>query len=405
MPNDSQDPSLNKGNLYGPGKLNFTNPSSPVTKDQAGTHTERPVTPSNNGAQTHIPNKPVTQTQAVPTPSTPPKVKLPPLVWAQTQGLLTNIQTMLGGSVLCYFTRESIVGDDVKYFYAHLSTLGKVDKLYFVLYSSGGDGKSAFRIASLLKSFCNELIIVIPEMAASAATMLSLAGDSILMTPLAYLTAVDTSITHPLNPKDSRNNPVRVELEEVRRAIETFSQNSQNNENKIEIYKTIFNYIHPVAFGSMERTSTLSEMLCRDLLALRNTKMPNEQAEILINKLNREYPAHGYPITKQIAKDLGLPIIDTSTQLDTLLWKYINTIRYFTEAVRTDFTDSHYHTETYLTSIESVGRRVAVREVMEQRLDPIIKGWTTLRKEYKWESFYEVMEEGQKKLRVTNLDF
>lgn len=225
------------------------------------------------------------------------------------------------------------------------------------------------------------------------------------MTPLAYLTAVDTSINHPLNPKDSRNNPVRVELEEVRRAIETFSQNSNSSQDKIEIYKTIFNYIHPVAFGSMERTSTLSEMLCRDLLTLRNQELPKDQADLLINKLNRDYPAHGYPITRQIAKNLGLPIQETSPTVDNLLWKYINVIRYFTEGVRTDFNDSHYHTETYLTSIESVGRRVAVRNVKEQRLDPIIKGWTTLRNEYKWESIYEVEENGEKKLRVTNLDF
>jgi len=333
------------------------------------------------------------------------KIKLPPLLWRQTQDLLMSLEAELGGPVLCYFTRESIVGDDVKYFYSHLSSIGKVDKLYFILYSAGGDGKSAFRIASFLKNYCKELIVVIPEMAASAATMLSLAGDSIMMTPLAYLTAVDTSITHPLNPKDVRNNPVKVELEELRRAIDTFSSSNNSNQDKIEIYKTIFNYIHPVALGSMERMSTLSETLCRDLLSLRNQQLPKDKIGTLINRLNRDYPSHGYPITRQIAKNLELPILETSERVDNLLWKYMSVIRIFTEQVRTDFNDSYFHTETYLTSIESVGRRVAVRRAMERRLDPIIKGWTTLREEFKWESIFEVEENGEKKLKITNLDF
>ena len=345
------------------------------------------------------------QTPPVAAPTKGPRINMPPLLWKQSQELLANIENKLGGAVVSYFTRGSIVNDDVKYFYTHLSSIGHVDKLYFILVSSGGDGKSAFRIASLLKCFCSELVIVVPEVAASAATMLSLAGDSIIMTPLAYLTAVDTSIVHPLNPKDNHNNPVRVELEEVRRAVDTFSQANGGEANKSEVYKTIFNYIHPVAFGSMERTSNLSEMLCRDILTLRNTKPTQDETNSLINKLNHDYPAHGYPITRNIAKGLGLPVVDSDAQLDTLLWKYSNVSRFLTEPVRTDFSDSFFHTENYLTSIESVGRRIAVRQVIERRLDPIIKGWTNLREDYKWESVYEVEENGERKVKVTYLDF
>jgi ATP-dependent protease ClpP protease subunit len=326
-------------------------------------------------------------------------------MWEQTQAILSKIEQKLGGKVVSYYTTGSIVADDVKYFYAHLKDIGYQDKLFFVLKSEGGDGKSAYRIASMLRNFCNELTIVIPEQAASAATMLSLAADKIIMTPLAYFTAVDTSIVHPLNPKDKNNSPVSIELEEVKKAVNVLLEEKSDKTDKLEVYKTIFNYIHPVAFGAMERTLNLSERLCKDILALRKDPPSDEEASKLINVLNQEYPSHVYPITRKKARELGLNVIDSDPELDSLLWSFININRYITEPVRTDINDSFFHTEKMINLIESTGRRLVVTNILERRLDPIIKGWTTLKDEYKWLAVYEAMEEGQKKVKVSFVDF
>ncbi|OGC45233.1 hypothetical protein A2V49_01365 [candidate division WWE3 bacterium RBG_19FT_COMBO_34_6] len=343
-----------------------------------------------------------------PTPATATATKLPykmpPLYWDDTQNCLNDIEKKLGGPVISFYTTESIVGDDVKYFYTNLKDIGFKDKLFFILVSYGGDGKSAFRIASLLKNYCSELIIVIPEVAASAATMLSLAGDKIIMTPLAYLTAVDTSITHPLNPKGRDNQPVSVELEEVKRAVEVLMKNTSEEKDKLDIYKTIFSYIHPVSFGALERTSTLSEMLCQDIISLRKNTLEQEKAAELIENLNHKYPAHGYPITRRKAKLLGLPIEDSDEELNNMLWRLQNTNRVLTTQTRTDINDSFFHTEKLLNSIESVGRRITCRRSMERRLDPIIKGWTTLKEDYFWEALTETEDNGKKKLKISSLE-
>lgn len=362
--------------------------------------------PQENKNNTIIKSDNHTQTSnPIPTP-TLPRVELrhPPLMWQQSQDILNKIGEKLQGKVVTYYTTNAIVGDDVKYFYAHLRDIGFQDKLFFILYSKGGDGMSAYRIASLLKSFCKELIIIIPEAAASAATMLTLAGDEIMMTPLSYLTAVDTSLVHPLNPKDANNAPVSLELEEIRRAVEVLTSD-KSDKDETDVYKTIFNYVHPAAFGSIKRSSNLSQMLCEDILSLRNDKAEKKYASNLIDKLNREYPAHGYPITRQKAKALGLPVVDSTPDLDSLLWKLLNVYRFVTEPVRTDYNDSSFHLETYLNLIESVGRRLAVRQIKDRRLDPIMKGWTNFREEYKWEAAFMTEENGEKKLKVTNLDF
>lgn len=355
-------------------------------------------------------SSPPSPTPASPTEPAKPKtaIKNPPIIWKETQEILAAIETKLGGKVVSYYVSSGwrMVQDDVKYFYSHLKHIGHQKKLYFILISPGGDGMSAWRTASLLRNFCDELVIVLPEMAASAATMLSLAGDELIMTPLAYLTAVDTSLFHPLNPRNSKNEPVSVELDEVRRSIKFLTENSKDGADPSEIYKTIFTYIHPVALGAVERSTNLSEMLCLDIMELRKVNpLPPEAKSRIINKLNTGYPAHGYPIPRHKARELGLTVNDSDNELDNLLWSLINTYRYLTEPVRTELSESFIHTETVTKVIESLTSRLIVHNILERKLDPIIKGWSTFKDEFKWIALSEKEENGKKSVKLSYLDF
>lgn len=348
----------------------------------------------------------------LPSPLPEPKsrvvIKKPPLVWTETQDLLSRIEKKLGGKVVSYYVGPDwqMAQDDVKYFYSHLKNFGWQEKLFFILVSGGGNGMSAWRIASLLSNFCDELVVVLPERAASAATMLSLAADKIIMTPLAYLTAVDTSLFHPLNPKDNTNRPVSVELDEVQRAVNILIQNQKPKGDRSEAYRNIFNYIHPVAFGAMERSANLSEMLCRDILELRKKNPLDEKTKkAVIERLNTGYPAHGYPIPRHRARELGLSIAYSDQELDGLLWNLINTYRFLTEPVRTDLGPASIHTETVAKLIESVNSRFILDNINERRLDSIIKGWSTFKDEFRWISFFEKEEAGQKKILQSFLAF
>ena len=338
----------------------------------------------------------------------PTEIKHPPLVYDKTQGLLAEIEKKLGGRVVSYYIHPGggMVQDDVKYFYSHLKNIGRQEKLYFILVSSGGDGQSAWRIASLLNSFCNELIIVLPEMAASAATILSLAADELIMTPLAYLTAVDTSLYHPLNPRDNKNNSVPVGLDEVKRAIKMLTENVKEETSLHEIYKTIFSYIHPVALGAVERSTNLSEMLCRNIIELRKkNKVAPELVTEIIRRLNSSYPSHTYPIPRHKARELGLTVTDSDKELDNLLWQLANTYRFMAEPARTDYSETYYRSEVTPKFIESLGSRIFLSNVIEKRLDSIIKGWFILRDEFRWISAFEKEENGKKEFKLSYLDF
>lgn len=314
-------------------------------------------------------------------------LKHPLVLWQETQSLLKDIEKKMGGPVLAYFTAHDskIHDDDVKYFYSHLKKIGHVKKIFFILISHGGSGESAWRIASLVHNFCDKLVVILPEAAASAATIFSLSADQIIMTPLSFLTAVDTSIYHPLNPKDRDNQPVYVELDEVNRSVNALLQKTASTTDDLhQIYKTVFDYIHPVAYGAIARSTTLSEMLCSDSMDLRTDKLDPQVKRKIIEHLNNNYPSHSYPIPRHKAKELNLPIEYSDGELDGLLSSFLNKYVHISKTARSYLSDTVVHTEVVNTIIESVGQRFFLQHMKERRFDSNMKDWLTFKDEIRW---------------------
>lgn len=64
-------------------------------------------------------------------------------------------------------------------------------ELHLVLRSPGGDGEQAIRAIRALQSRCSKLVIVFPDIAKSAATLLALGADEIRLGPASDLGPVD----------------------------------------------------------------------------------------------------------------------------------------------------------------------------------------------------------------------
>lgn len=149
-------------------------------------------------------------------------IKQPPVLFDQTQNIIKKINDVLDdGIFISYWNnpKGSVCQNDVIAFYELLEQLGKKDKIYLFIKSDGGTGKASLRIVNLIRKYCNELIALVPLECASAATMIALGANEIRMGPMAFLTAVDTSLTHELSPIDRDNDRVSVSLDELTRVI------------------------------------------------------------------------------------------------------------------------------------------------------------------------------------------
>lgn len=101
---------------------------------------------------------------------------------------IRDIERSLGnGSVLIYIQDLAIGTWDVIPIFSQLSHLGKVSNLNLILDSIASYPDDAYKIANVMHEFCDSLTVIIPFKAKSAATLLSLAGQTIVMGPLSEL--------------------------------------------------------------------------------------------------------------------------------------------------------------------------------------------------------------------------
>ncbi len=243
------------------------------------------------------------------------KVKQPPILFDKTQAIIKDLSKKLGGPLITYFnnTRGSVCHDDVLALFELLEKIGVQEKIYLFIKSSGGNGQASLRLVNLLRQYCQKVVAVIPLECASAATMIALGANEIYMGPMAYLTPVDTSLTHALSPIDRDNDRVSVSLDELTRVVKLW-QSQKSDDRSENPYQQLFQHVHPLVIGAVDRAESLSIMLCKELLAYH---IKDEKIQVRIaNALNAKYPSHGYPILFEEAKRVGLKVSHLTPEIN-----------------------------------------------------------------------------------------
>jgi hypothetical protein len=319
--------------------------------------------------------------EAEPTPQLQ-KIKQPPVLFRKTQAIIADISEMLGGTLITYWNnpRGSVVHNDVVVLYEILEHIGKQETVYLFIKSGGGNGQAALRIVNLLRQYCERLIALLPLECASAATMIALGADEILMGPMAYLTAVDTSLTHSLSPVDRDNDRVSVSLDELTRVLRLWR--AEQADSKENPYKALFNYVHPLVIGAVDRAESLSIMLCRELLGyhMGDDELVNQVA----NALNAKYPSHNYPILYEEAQKIGLKVGHMPPEINTLLLGLNEEYSEMGQRATTDFDDTRAHGNEILNIWESIDIQIYFQQDKDwfYRVDE--RRWITMNDNSSW---------------------
>ena len=335
----------------------------------------------------------------VPTPvplkptSAPVKIREPKHNFSSTQGLLSRLQELTGTPVISYYNsaRSSMVQSHPDLFLDQLHQIGHKKTLSLVLVSYGGEGHAALRIASILRHYCEFLNVLVPSRAASAATMLCLAADKIIMSPSGFLSAIDSSLRHGLNPKGPDNKPVTVSVDQVKRVLKFLSDEGPS---KIDgtvsegAYRTLFKYLHPLALGEIDRASSNSTLIATKIMNLHPDIFgSSEKISYLADHLVNGYPAHGFPILYQEAREIGLPVEMADEQLSDLLRDLVRSYDVATLPATTHFSETFYRFTGYPDIIESSGRRISYRYSYNKRFNPVSREWLTENDLSQWINF------------------
>jgi hypothetical protein len=247
--------------------------------------------------------------------------------------LIRRIEELRGSSVICYLTSlrpnvpARIAQDQVRVIFDHLLLLPSrpVEKLDLFLVSNGGDSVVPWRLVALFREFAKTFSVLIPYRAYSAATLMTLGADEIVMHPFGELGPIDPTVSTDFNPREDKTDRVLgISVEDVKAYI-SFIKNTVGITHEDELVKTIevlANKVHPLALGNVERFVAQSRMMAKKILKTHmNSTSDHEIHEIVENLASKLY-FHGHPINRQEAKqDLGLKVnLEVQPELETLMW-------------------------------------------------------------------------------------
>jgi hypothetical protein len=208
-----------------------------------------------------------------------------------------------------------------------------------LLHSGGGDINTAYQTAEMLRNHSKAFRVIVPIFAKSAATLLTLAADEIIMGELAELGPLDTQIlerqkgsrkyTSALNPFKSLEQlqsfsfetlDLAVKLflnraaltvdEAIARAIEFAANVSTPLYSKLDIEK-LGEYSRALAVGK-----EYGERLLRRYT---KWKHDDEARTNVLDKLVRGYPSHDYIIDFKEMQELGFEVRNPSEEEKPLI--------------------------------------------------------------------------------------
>jgi hypothetical protein len=238
------------------------------------------------------------------------------MAWADRIALMREIEQQRGTSVVCYVTSDrqgasgKIASDAIPWLYRHLQAAGKSTGVDLVLYSTGGTTMTAWRIVSLFREFAERFCVLIPYKAHSAATLIALGADEIVMLPTSELSPVDPSTQSPFNPCPQEGvPPAPIMVEDVIGYVSLARDEARlTGEDALrDVFRLLADKVHPLALGHVFRARQQIRMLARKLLSLH---MPAGAARIdeIIRQVTEELLSHDYPISRKEAEEMKLPI-------------------------------------------------------------------------------------------------
>jgi len=241
--------------------------------------------------------------------------------------IIKQIQNERSSKVITYVTGDRppffsrIAEDAVRPLYEHLLSAGKNDKIDLLLYSRGGDVSVPWRIISMFREFCNEFSILVPYKAYSAATLISLGADKIIMGKKAELGPIDPTL-EKVAQGEAGGVPQSISVEDVNSYISFIKERANITDQSAlaQVVSILANQLTPLTLGSINRQNSHIRLVARKLLTARKEKLDEAKINSIIETLTEKIYSHGHAIGRKEAHEIGLPIEIPDEKLENLLW-------------------------------------------------------------------------------------
>ena len=241
--------------------------------------------------------------------------------------LIESIEQLRGSRVVTYITSDrpgpinARVAMDVIPLMSRqvrqVAVGGKVPKIDLFLYSTGGDTLVPWRLVSMIREFCDSFGVIVPYKAHSAATMISLGADEVVMSDLSELSPIDPSTANVFNPPDPVNpqNRIPISVEDVVAYFDLAKSKFgiKDDDNLTRVFSKFMEtnpQVHPLALGNVNRIHNLIRLLAKRLLKSHYEKIKDDEIEKIVEHFTEKLYSHQYFVGRHEAKEeLGLSFV------------------------------------------------------------------------------------------------
>ena len=248
--------------------------------------------------------------------------------------IIERIESHRGSKVLVYFVGDrpllgaKIASDSIRWLYEHLRSMDgdkKVDTIDFYIYSRGGSLETPWPIISILREYCENLNVLIPYKAFSAATLTALGADKILMGRKGELGPIDPQMVSEQKAGDSpRTSPVVISMstEDISSYI-SFIKDKVGIEDQgalAVLTKSLTDALSPPTLGRVNRVHSHIRAVAGKMLSQVKPALDAEPIQEIIETLTERTFIHGHSIGRHEAKQIGLQVDDMDGELENLCW-------------------------------------------------------------------------------------
>lgn len=266
--------------------------------------------------------------------------------WLKRQGLIAEIETSLtarygsANRVMSYVlrfghARTSMNTADIPNLETVLNSISGAEQINLLLHSPGGDGTIVEKMVNMCRSHLSgqnpKLRVIVPNIAKSAATLLALGADQILMGYCSELGPIDPQV--PIAVSGITQWVSAFAFVETRdKLMDQIASAIKKKEATVGLLQQLASLNIPftdemenqIGFAKKTAITLLNEYMLRPSYpqARNRSRKANEIAEKLLSK--QLFPVHGHYIDGATAKKLGLgvDVLDKDDALWKQIWNY-----------------------------------------------------------------------------------
>ena len=246
--------------------------------------------------------------------------------------LLKQISDIRGFPVISYVTSirpnmsSQMAPDAIPFIINQIETIPhNQTEVDFLIVSNGGDPITALRVMNILRERFEKVNVIIPYSAYSAASLLALGADTIVMHMYSNLGPVDPQITS-IKPTD-KGVPQNIQFgsEDIKHYISFLNDDAgiKNEEYVSSSLEQLTKEVGALTIGFSKRSQNLSLSISEKMLRM-HIENGNRKIAKKIKKIcayfNSSYN-HSYAINRKEAQDIGLNVVCPTIELEDLLWK------------------------------------------------------------------------------------